>query len=154
MITRVTNIIESITDGYRPSVRSVWKGAGARKSQFWVHVARKQALLKVTEALLPHLTNKRVEAEVFAWYLRKAVTRKSYWQTELDMLVLRTLTVVKKHSGEVPAEVEEILREIIPNEAFLRVEPLRSTGSERLETTRVSLTNNPAHECPTDDEIH
>ncbi len=80
--------------------------------------------------------------------------RKSYWQTDLDMVVLRTLSTVKKHSGEVPVGVHEVLREIIPSEAFLRVEPLRSMRDERLETTRVSLNNTPAHERPTDDEIH
>ena len=91
--------------------------------------------------------NKRIEARVVEWYLTRACGTRYYKQTEIDRTVLETLRIVKLNSGEAPAEVLSVLREVIPNEIL---EGPTSVGcsKERRETRRVNPNNNPAQERP------
>jgi hypothetical protein len=149
MVERAVDIVEGL-GCKRPSIRRVWKGKKATRYQFWVNIVQKDDLLVVTEALLPHLTAKRVEAEVIAWFLRRACSARAYKRTELDRVVLCSLSAVKRCGGEAPAEIKDLLREVIPNEAFLSCERGRSyDGNERVETRELSLNDNAPHECPT-----
>jgi len=148
MVERAAEIIEDL-GCKRPAIRRVWKGKKATRYQFWINVVMKHDLLTVTEALLPHLTSKRIEGEVIAWFLRRACRDRSYKRTELDKVVLASLSAVKRCGGEAPAEVLDLLREVIPSEALLSSERQRSDGgSERVETRGVSLNDKLPHECP------
>jgi hypothetical protein len=156
MIVRVGNIIENLGCA-RPSIRKVMKDKVTthRRHQYWIHVARKVDVLRVAEAVMPHLTAKRIECAAVIWYFRRACKVKFYKQTALDKTVLTALSKVKGCSGEAPAEEYELLREVIPSEVFLSIVPTSVTPvgtqgkNKRVETTQVSLNNNPAHECPT-----
>jgi hypothetical protein len=145
MVDRAADIIVGL-GCKRPALKKVWKGKKATRWQWWLHVAQKNDLLTITEALLPHLTAKRVEAEVVAFFLRRAVQVPQYKRTALDIVVLESLSLVKRNGGEAPAEVRELLREVIPSEAFRGHRP--DVRSERVETRRVSANNNPVQECP------
>jgi hypothetical protein len=152
MVERAVDIIEDL-GCKRPAIRRVWKGKKATRYQFWVNIAQKDDLLVITEALLPHLTAKRVEAEVIAWFMRRACSAHAYKRTELDRVVLSSLSAVKRCGGEAPAEIKDLLREVIPNEAFLSYERGRSyDGNERVETRELSLNDNAPQECPTPDQ--
>lgn len=147
MMTRVASIIEAL-GAKRPSIRRVWKGKKATRWQFWVNVAQKDDLLRITQAVLPYLTAKKVEGEVIAWFLSRACRTKAYVRTELDKLVLESLSAVKRNGGEAPAEVANLLREVIPSQAVPGHRSVTDEGAEGVETRRVSSNNNPAHECP------
>ena len=140
MVIRAANTIESL-GCKRPAIRRVWKGAKATRWQYWLNIGDKYDLLRVTEALLPHLTAKSDEAEAVAWFLRRACTAKAYKRTELDIAVLESLSAVKRNGGEVPAE--SVLREIIPSLAVADNAP-----TEGVETRSVSSNNNPIQEPP------
>ena len=147
MMDRVVSLLAEMQVGHQP-MRKVWKGDKATRWQYWVHIARREQLLAVTEALLPHLTAKRHEAEIVLWFLRKAVQVKRYHCTQLDAAVLDTMSVIKKNGGEAPADIIEMLREVIPSQAF-RGHQATGERTEGVETRRVSPNNNLAHECPT-----
>jgi hypothetical protein len=148
MIDRISKILDAAGVEY-PKVRKVWKGKRATRWQYWIHVQKKHALLKITEALLPHLTAKRTEAEVVAWFLRRACRERCYRPTQLDVAVLGTMSQLKKNGGEAPADVIDILREVIPNQADSGTPSPGGWESEGVETRAVSSTDNPPHECPT-----
>jgi hypothetical protein len=148
MIYRCADIIEPVI-GRRPRIRKVWKGERATRYQYWIELVKKSDLQAFTEAILPHLTAKRVEGEVAAWYLRRSCQARMYKQTALDIAVLKSLSVVKRNGGEAPAEVLDLLREVIPSEALEGYRPGRSVGSgERVETSDLSPNNNDRHERP------
>lgn len=132
-----------------PKMRKVWKGSRATRWQYWLHVQKKHELLKITEILRPYLVAKRMEAEVVAWFLRRACQEKSYRPAHLDRAMLETLPLLKKTGGEAPAEVADLLRAVIPSQAELGIYfPLGyKKGSEGVETRAVSSTDNPPHEC-------
>jgi len=146
MIDRVSRILTDVGVHHQP-IRRVWKGQKATRWQYWLHVAKKDDVLKITRILLPHLTAKKTEAEVVEWFLNRACQVKMYRQTKLDAVVLETMSVIKRNGGEAPAEVEAILREVIPSQA---------TGGHRMadvlvegvETRSVSSNNNPTQERP------
>lgn len=148
MVERAADIIEGL-GCKRPRIRRVWKGKKATRYQYWLDVVGKSDLLTVTEALLPHLTAKRIEGEVIAWFLRRACRDRAYKRTELDKVVLGSLSAVKRCGGEAPAEVQDLLREVIPSEAFPSAAPEGvAGGDERVETRGVRLNDNLPHECP------
>lgn len=153
MVERAARIVESIIGAKPPTIRKVWKGVKATRHQYWLNLVAKRDLLLVTEALIPHLTSKWFEANVVAWYLKRACAVAMYRQTELDALVLKCLSATKRNSGEAPAEVLELLREVIPSEAFLAV-GAADRRNERVETRGVSANDKPLHECPGPDHVH
>jgi hypothetical protein len=147
MIDRATDIMCTLGIK-RPTIRRVWKGKKATCWQYWVNLCGKEDLLLVTEALLPHLTAKRVEAEVVAWFLRRACMQRAYKRTALDKAALESLSAVKRNGGEVPAEVEDLLRAIIPSQAFRGTDSATSGLKEGVETRRMSPSNTSAQEPP------
>ena len=146
MIVRVSQILTDVGVSYQP-IRRVWKGRRATRWQYWLHVARKSDVLKITQILLPHLTAKKTEAQVVEWFLKRACQVKMYRQNKLDAVVLETMSIIKRNGGEAPVEVEAILHEVIPS---------RATGGshavgrpvEGVETRSVSSNDNPTHEPP------
>lgn len=148
MMLRVKRIFSALgVEGAKP--RRVWKGKKATRWQHWLEIARKHELLRVTQALLPHLTAKRDEALVVEWFLKRACAKKSYKPTSLDRLALESMSTIKRNGGEAPAEVLEVLREVIPSRA---VSGDRSSGdleTEGVETTSMSSNNNSTQERPT-----
>lgn len=147
MVRRAAQIFTDLGVGYQP-IRRVWKGDKATRWQYWVHVARKNDLLRITQALLPYLTAKKIEAEITVWFLTRACQVKAYKATKIDSMVLDTLSLIKRNGGEAPAEVHELLREVIPSQAvFGQQNTVEKT--EGVETRQVSPNNNLAHECPT-----
>jgi hypothetical protein len=146
MIDRVSRVYAEL-GVYHTPIRRVWKGKKATRWQYWIHVARKDDVKRLTEAILPQLTAKRAEAEIALWFLTRACQVTRYRQTELDKLVLNQMARIKRNGGEAPAEVVAILREVIPSQA----EPGHRDGgggSEGVETRSVSPNDNPTHECP------
>jgi len=147
MIKRVERIL--VANGVEfPPVRKVWKGERATRWQWWIHVQKKHALLKVTGLLLPHLTAKRDEALVFAWFLRRACAVKKYKSTLFDKAALDALSAVKRNGGEAPAEVRELLREVIPSQAVQGDRLVDDQGTEGVEARAKTSTSNSLHECP------
>lgn len=148
MVERAAQIVSDL-GCQRPAIRRVWKGEKATRFQYWMDVVQKSDLLVVTKALLPHLTAKRCEAEVIVWFLTRACSVRAYKRTELDKVVLGCLSAVKRNGGEAPAEVMDLLREVIPSEAFLgSVHGRTDGGNERVETRGVRPNDNLPHECP------
>jgi len=147
MIERVVEITAAL-GAKRPSIRKVWKGKKATRWQYWVNYGAKGDILLVTEALLPQLTAKRVEAEAVAWFLRRACKQRAYKRTALDVAVLESLSVVKRNGGEAVAEVFDLLRTVIPSEALRGTVSAKTGRGERVETRRVSPNNTPAQEPP------
>lgn len=145
MIDRVVRILDELGIKHG-SIRKVWKGIRATRWQYWVDVMSKYSLLRLTETLLPHLTAKRVEAEVVQWFLRRQCSVKFYRQTALDQLVLNTLSAVKRNGGEAPAEVREILGEVIPSQVVSGAQS--GNGTKGVEARSVSSSDNPTQECP------
>ena len=146
MIKRAEGILLGLGITPQP-VRRVWKGKKATRWQFWLHIARKHDLLRVTEGLLPHLTAKADEARIVIWFLRRACAVKIYRTTPLDRLALDSMSAIKRNGGEAPAEVKDLLREVIPSEATEGA--ASAAGSvERVETTRQSPNSTAAHELP------
>lgn len=150
MMDRVVRIYADLGVEH-PKMRKVWKGSKATRWQYWIHVQKKHELLKITEILRPYLVAKRLEAEVVAWFLRRACQEKAYHPTHLDIAMLETLSPLKKAGGEAPVEVADLLREVIPSQAELGIYYSQKSkkGSEGVETRAVSSTDNPPHECPT-----
>jgi len=147
MMRRVRSIYDALgVTGAKP--RRVWKGKKATRWQHWLEIARKHELLRVTQAILPHLTAKRDEALVVEWFLKRACGVKNYKPTSLDRLALESMAAIKRNGGEAPAEILEILREVIPNQAVSGSHLADGLETEGVETTSVSSNDNPKHECP------
>ena len=146
MIDRAVAIMDQLGVKHG-SIRKVWKGVKATRWQYWVDVMSKHHMLRLTEALLPHLTAKKVEAEVVLWFLRRQCSARFYRQTQLDQVVLNTLSVVKRNGGEAPVEVRAVLGEVIPSQA---VSGVQATGNEAegVEARSVTSKENPTQECP------
>jgi hypothetical protein len=151
MMERVARILKDAGVAHAP-MRKVWKGDRATRWQYWINVSRKHELLKLTELLLPHLTAKKCEGEIVAWFLRKACAPnakyKNYHQTDLDRAVMSTMSAIKRNGGEAPPEAEELLRAVIPSEAFFGHHEASGVEKERVETRSLSPNNNATHECP------
>jgi len=147
MIERVVRVLAAAGVHHQP-VRRVWKGKKATRWQFWIHVARKQDLLRLTEILLPHLTAKRDEAEIVLWYLKRACLDQQHRTTPVEMAVLDSMSEIKRNGGEAPAEVAAMLREVIPSQAVPGHRPADGGGAEGVETRSVSPNDNPTQECP------
>ncbi len=148
MMLRVKRIFDALgVTGAKP--RRVWKGKKATRWQHWLEIAKKHELLRVTQAILPHLTAKRDEALVVEWFLKRACGVKSYKPTSLDRLALESMAAIKRNGGEAPAEILEILREVIPSQAVSGSHLAGGLETEGVETTSVSSNDNPTHECPT-----
>lgn len=137
--------------GCHVTIRRTWKGKKAKRWQYWVNVARKESILAVTEALLPHLTAKKTEAEAIVWFFTRACKHRAYKRTELDVAVLESLAAVKRNGGEAPAEVREFLREVIPSQA---VSGHRRFGGETegVETRGLRPNNKGPQELPASSE--
>ena len=147
MMNRCRAIIESLL-GKKVSMRKVWKGKKATRWQYWISLGHKQDLLTVTETILPHLTAKRVEGEVIAWFMRRACRAKAYKRNALDVAVLESLSAVKRNGGEAPAEYMELLSEVIPSEALVGAVYETAGTRERVETRNLSPNDNGSHERP------
>jgi hypothetical protein len=92
---------------------------------------------------------------VVAWFLTRACQTESYKRTKLDIVVLESLSAVKRCGGEAPAEVVDLLREVIPSQALEGTIAGRDGGSrEGVETRGPSATGNDPHECPASGELH
>lgn len=152
MMDRVAAIIAGLGCA-APRINRKWKGQKATRWQYEIVIAAKHDLLVVTNALLPHLTAKKVEASAFSWFLSRACSDRAYVRTELDKVVLEALSKVKRNGGEAPAEVYQLLREVIPSEAFSGAAD-RPSENERVETRELSASNNAPHECPAPDDLH
>jgi len=148
MIDRVASILKA-TGVQSGTMRKVWKGKKATRWQYWIEIARKHDLLRLTEMLLPHLTAKKTEAEVVIWYLRKACAVNQYHASALDIALLNALSDVKRNGGEAPAEIEEMIREVIPSQASAGHRQADDVALEGVETRSVSPNDNPTQECPT-----
>lgn len=147
MILRVVRILDAL--GVKHSnVRKVWKGEKATRWQFWLDVTRKHDLLRATEAVLPHLTAKKTEAEIAAWFLRRACAVNQYRASQLDRVMLDSMSAIKRNGGEAPADIAELIREVIPSQAVAGDRQADDQAAEGVETRSVSPTNNPTHECP------
>jgi hypothetical protein len=146
MVVRMAEILRTLGIRHQP-IRRVWKGKLATRWQFWLHVARKHELLALTEALLPHLTAKKVEAEAVCWFLRRACREKYYRANRLDGAVLDSLSAVKRNGGEAPAEVLDLLRAVIPSQALEGSAKAEGSG-EGVETRGPSPNSNDPHERP------
>lgn len=148
MMRRVRDIYDALgVTGAKP--RRVWKGKKATRWQHWLEIAQKHELLRVTQAILPHLTAKRDEALVVEWFLKRACGVKNYKPTSLDRLALESMAAIKRNGGEAPAEILELLREVIPSQAVSGDHAAGGQETEGVETRSVSPNDNPTHECPT-----
>lgn len=153
MVERAVDVIEDI-GAKRPAIRRVWKGKKATRYQYWLNVVQKDDLLLVTKTLLPHLTAKRIEAEVVAWFLTRACQARAYRRTKLDIVVLESLSAVKRCGGEAPADVADLLRQVIPSEALEGASAGRAGQSgERVETSDLTATDNDRHERPASEPL-
>ena len=146
MVDKIVKILADLEISHQP-VRRVWKGSKATRWQFWIHVARKDQLLRLTQILLPYLVAKHDEATVVEWFLSRSCQARAYKQTSIDKQVLDTLAVMKRNGGEAPTEIREFLREVIPSQASFGQLP-KVVELEGVETRSVSPNNNPIHECP------
>lgn len=147
MMLRVKSIFDALgVEGAKP--RKVWKGKKATRWQHWLEIARKHELLCVTQALLPHLTAKRDEALVVEWFLKRACAVKNYKPTSLDRLALESMASIKRNGGEAPAEIVELLREVIPSQVVSGDHIAGGQETEGVETRSVSPNDNPTQECP------
>lgn len=147
MMRRVKAIYDALgVTGAKP--RRVWKGKKATRWQHWLEVAQKHELLRVTQAILPHLTAKRDEARIVVWFLNRACAAKSYKPTSLDRLAMESMAAIKRNGGEAPAEIRELLREVIPSQAVSGDRSAGDLETEGVETRSVSPNDNPTQECP------
>lgn len=142
MVDRAARILTEAGVHYQP-IRKVWKGKRATRWQYWLHVARKDDVLRATELLLPHLTAKTLEAEIVAWFYRRACMDKQHKATPLEKAMLDCMSGIKRCGGEAPAEIRAMLREVIPSQAVLGI-----IGTEGVETRSVSPNNNLTQELP------
>lgn len=113
-MNRVCSIYDALGIGYQP-MRKVWKGKGATRWQYWLHVARKSEVLKLTKALLPYLVAKKDEATIVEWFYSKACQSKQYHLTDLDAEMLDQLSIIKRNGGEAPEHVKRKMLEVIPS---------------------------------------
>lgn len=147
MVERAQKILRGL--GIEPQpIRKRWKGKKATRWQYWLHLAKKADVLRATQALLPHLTAKKTEAEVVVWFLNRACQAKTYKTTHLDRVMLDSMSLIKKNGGEAPAEVADLLREVIPSQAESGASVAAGVDSEGVETRSVSPNNNPTQERP------
>jgi hypothetical protein len=147
MIDRAAKILDAIGVRYG-AVRKVWKGDRATRWQYWIEVSRKHDLLRLMEILTPYLTAKQIEAEVLVWFLRRSCAAKQYRTTPLDIALLKSLSAIKLNGGEAPAEIERMIREVIPSQAIAGHCQADDEAMEGVETRSVSPNNTPTHECP------
>lgn len=117
MMDKMQSILETLGIEHQP-MRKVWKGARATRWQYWLHVAKKAQLLKLTKILLPYLVAKKHEALTVIWFLEKACKESNYRSSQFDQEILDALSLVKRNGGEVPAELANKFREIIPSQAW------------------------------------
>jgi hypothetical protein len=147
MMERTTRILREVGISHQP-IRKVWKGKKATRWQYWLHIAKKKEVLRATEFLLPHLTAKADEAKVVVWYLRRACQVSVYRTTPLDRAMLDSLSVIKRNGGEAPAEIRQMIREVIPSQAVSGADVAVGVETEGVETRSVSPNDNLTHECP------
>lgn len=147
MVDRVVAILATAGVRHQP-VRRVWKGKKATRWQFWIHVARKHDLLRITEILPPHLTAKKTEAEIVHWFLSRSCQVRWYRTSPVEATVLDTMRLIKRNGGEAPVEIRAMLREVIPSQAISGRRQADGVEVEGVETRSVSPNNNPTHECP------
>lgn len=147
MMRRVKKIYDALGVEVGP-IRRAWKGKKATRWQFTLEVARKHTLLMLTQAILPHLTAKRDEALVVEWFLKRACATKSYKPTAFDRLALESMAAIKRNGGEAPAEIRELLREVIPSQAVSGHHLAGGVETEGVETRSMSPNDNSTHECP------
>lgn len=152
MVDRASRILKEMGVAHQP-IRKVWKGKKATRWQYWLHIAKKAEVLSAIEQLLPHLTAKRTEAEVVIWFLRRACRSRVYRTTPLDRAMLDALSEIKRNGGEAPADIQDMIREVIPSQAIPGTEAVGG-GVEGVETRSVSPNDNPTHECPTASALH
>lgn len=153
-IERVVAISHEITGTTPVHMRKVWKGARATKWQFWFEEHRKHELLALTRALRPYLVVKAAEAAVVEWFLTRSCKTGAYRAVADERELVNTLlTVLKRTSGEVPAKLEDVLREMIPSQALtgtVRIlHVVRACVDEGVETTSHRRpADDGSHECP------
>jgi hypothetical protein len=147
MMEKTAQLLRDMGVGHQP-MRKVWKGKKATRWQYWLHIAKKAEVLRVTEILLPHLTAKSDEAEVVVWFLRRACEKSVYRTTPLDRAMLDSLSEIKRNGGEAPAEIREMIREVIPSQAVSGTDMAVGGEAEGVETRSVSPNDNLTHECP------
>jgi hypothetical protein len=147
MMDRASRIFKEMGVDHQP-IRKVWKGKKATRAQYWLHIAKKAEVLRATEMLLPHLTAKVDEAEVVVWFLRCACQVSVYRTTPLDRAMLDSLSEIKRNGGEAPAEIREMIREVIPSQAISGADTAVGGEMEGVETRSVSPNDNLTHECP------
>ena len=99
MVDRVAQVFAALGVHHQP-VRRVWKGKRATRWQYWIHVARKRDMLRLTRALLPYLTAKKAEAEVVDWYLSRSCRVPVYKTHSDEAAVLDSMSVIKRNGGE------------------------------------------------------
>lgn len=85
--------------------------------------------------------------------LRRVCKQRASSCTSLDMAVLETLSAVKLNGGETPAEVQDLLREVIPSEALRGAVSAKTERKERVETQASEPNNNLAHERPAPSQL-
>ena len=146
MVDRAAAILAAAGVQFQP-IRKVWKGQKATRWQYWLSVARKHDLLRATLLLVPHLTAKKAEAEIVIWFLKRACAELNHKQTALDALLLDAMSSIKKNGGEAPAEIEKMIREVIPSQAACGHRVI-GEQAEGVEARSVTPKNNPTHECP------
>ena len=83
------------------------------------------------------------KGQLFTWNVYNDIA------TALDVALLNALSVVKRNGGEAPAEIEQMIREVIPSQADAGHRQADDEATEGVETRSVSPNNNPTHECPT-----
>jgi len=116
----------------------------ARRDQWIAAVYQKRAMLRITRALLPYLVTKQLEARLVISFLERSISSGKYKATVLDRAMAEVAQKLKLGRGEAPAEANQLLGEVIPNQATVG-----KVAVEGLQTRSVSPNNNPTHECPT-----
>jgi len=77
-------------------------------------------------------------------FLERSISSGKYKATVLDRAMAEVAQKLKLGRGEAPAEANQLLGEVIPNQATVG-----KVAVEGLQTRSVSPNNNPTHECPT-----
>jgi hypothetical protein len=121
----------------------------SRRLQHVVDVSSKNGCLRVLLAIEPYLRTKRLQALLIIDILRREVDVRKYRCTELDYAMMH-MTKRLKHEdgGEARAEAVQLLGQVTPSQAILRLAPLASDRMEGVETRRVRRNDNPVHERP------
>lgn len=125
---------------------SVKRGRGAGRShQLWLVICNtSEAMILRVVRILDALGVKHSKIRK-VWKGEKA-TR--YRATHLDRVMLDSMSAIKRNGGEAPADVAELLCEVIPSQAVVGNRQADDQAAEGVETRSVRPTNNPTHECP------